>query len=87
LNYATSAAGSVRVEVQDENGKALPGFSLGDMEPLYGDELDKVVGWKGGEDLSRLIGKPVRFHFELRDADVFALQTPLTRNAKAATDE
>lgn len=75
LNYATSAAGSVQVEIQDETGKAFPGFSLAEMNSLFGDELDAVVAWKGGDNLSELIGKPVRFHFVLKDADIFALRT------------
>jgi photosystem II stability/assembly factor-like uncharacterized protein len=75
LNYATSAAGSIRVEVQDQDGKPMPGFALDDMPELYGDELDAVVQWKSGSDLSKLVGKPVRFRFVMRDADLFALQS------------
>ena len=74
LNYATSAAGGIQVELQDESGKPLPGFALADMEPLYGDELDRVVTWKNGADLGSLAGKPVRLRFVLNDADVFALR-------------
>lgn len=74
LNYATSAAGGVQVELQDESGKPLPGFALADMAPLYGDELDAVVTWKSGADLAALAGKPLRLRFVLADADVFALR-------------
>ena len=74
LNFSTSAVGSVRVEIGDEEGRALPGFALDDMDPLYGDQLDAPISWKGGGDLSALIGTPVRLRFELRDADVFALR-------------
>jgi hypothetical protein len=74
LNYATSAAGSVQVELQDEAGRPLPGFTLADMPPLYGDELDAVVRWKSGDDVSSLAGKPVRLRFVLSDADLFALR-------------
>ena len=75
LNYATSAAGSIQVEIQDDQGKPIPGHSLTDMKPLFGDELDAVIHWKAGSDLSALIGKPVRFRFVLKDADLFALRT------------
>jgi hypothetical protein len=75
LNYATSAVGSVQTEIEDETGKVLPGFSLADMNLLFGDELDAVVTWKGGKNLSELIGKAVRFRFVLKDADIFALRT------------
>ncbi|MSU51239.1 MAG: hypothetical protein EXS37_19485 [Opitutus sp.] len=74
LNYATSAAGSLQVEVQDEAGRPLPGFAITDLPPLYGDELDAVVKWKTRADLSSLAGKPVRLHFVLNDADLFALR-------------
>ena len=75
LNYSTSAVGSVQVEVQDGGGKPIEGHALSDMEPLFGDEFDAAVAWKGGSDLSALAGRPVRFRFALKDADVFALRT------------
>ncbi len=82
LNYATSAAGSVQVELQDEAGKPLSGFALGDMPPLFGDELEAVVEWKSGADLSSLAGKPLRLRFVLRDADVYALRFQPTAEAR-----
>jgi hypothetical protein len=74
LNYSTSAAGSVVVELQDESGKPLHGFAASDMKPLFGDELDAAVSWKDGSDLSGVAGKPVRFRFVLTDADLFAMR-------------
>lgn len=74
LNLATSAAGSVRVELQDVHGKPLPGFSLDDCEELFGDTLDRQVTWKMQTDVSKLKGQPVRVRFELRDADLYAFQ-------------
>ncbi len=74
LNYATSAAGWVQVELQDESGAPLPRFSMADMEPVYGDRLDGVISWSTGADLSSLQGKPIRIRIRLRDADIFALR-------------
>lgn len=74
LNAATSAAGSIRVEVQDAQGQPLPGFGLDDMVHWFGDALDAPMSWKNGGDLSRLAGQPVRLRFELKDADLFALR-------------
>ena len=74
LNASTSAAGSVQVEVQDEQGHPAPGFTAGDMTPWFGDALDAPVAWKCGSDLSQLSGRPVRLWFVLRDADLFALR-------------
>lgn len=74
LNYATSAAGSIQVELLDESGQPLEGYEAADMEPLYGDELEGVVRWRNGEDVSALAGKPVRVRFLLQDADIYSMQ-------------
>ncbi|MBM4072445.1 MAG: hypothetical protein FJ271_26480 [Planctomycetes bacterium] len=74
LNYSTSAAGSVRVELQDAQGLPLPGFALGDCHDIYGDQLERTVAWKGNPDLARFAGTPVRLRFELRDADLYSIQ-------------
>jgi hypothetical protein len=78
LNYATSAAGSITVEIQDESGKPLPGYALADMKPLYGDELDAAISWKSKKDVSGIAGKPVRLHFVMRDADIYSIRTAKT---------
>jgi len=65
--------GETRVEVQDENGKAIPGFALEDCTPLKGDFIDESVSWKGGS-LAAHAGKVVRLRFALEAADLFALQ-------------
>lgn len=62
-----------RVELQDESGTAIPGFTLGDCTPLVADAINEVVTWKGGS-LAALAGKPVRLRFKLIEADLFALQ-------------
>ena len=74
LNFATSAAGSVQVELQDENGTPFSGFALSECEELFGDTLDRIVVWKSKPDLATVEGKPVRVRFVLRDADLFAFQ-------------
>lgn len=74
LNYATSAAGSIAVEIQDAAGRPIEGFGLTDMAPIYGDTLDEAVTWHGSGDLSGLAGTPVRLRFVLTDADLFALR-------------
>jgi hypothetical protein len=74
INFATSAAGSVRVEIQDAAGKPIPGFALKDCPEVFGDTLDRVVTWKSAERLDSLAGKPVRLLFELKDADLYSFQ-------------
>jgi hypothetical protein len=74
LNFSTSAAGGVQVEIQDAAGKALPGFALDDCPPIFGDSLDRVVTWKDGGDVSALVGKPMRLRLVLKDADLYSLR-------------
>ena len=74
LNVSTSAAGSVRVELQDKTEHQIEGFAISDCEPIYGDELERVVRWNGGSDVSHLNGVPVRLRFVMDDADLFAMQ-------------
>jgi hypothetical protein len=75
LNYATSAAGSIQIEIQDEGGKGIPGYALADMPPLFGDELDAAMTWQQSKNVASLRGKTVRLRFVLRDADIFALSS------------
>ena len=74
INFVTSAAGGVRVEMQDESGKAVPGFAVADAPEMIGDEIDRVVSWAGGTDVSSLAGKVVRLRFVLKDADLYSLR-------------
>lgn len=74
LNFATSAAGSVRVAIQNPDGNPVDGFASEDCSELFGDTTDRVVRWKNGADVSSLAGKPVRLQFSLRDADLYSFQ-------------
>ncbi len=74
LNYATSAAGELRVEIQDADGHALPGYGLENCPPIFGDQIERIVAWQQGPDVSALAGKPVRLRFAMRDADLFSLR-------------
>ncbi len=80
LNYATSAAGSVRVEIQDEAGHPISGFALEDSPLLYGDVIDEAVDWvRPGTRtdqyfMNSLAEKPVRLRFVLKDADLYSFR-------------
>ena len=72
LNYATSAVGHVRVELRDQQDRAIPGFTLADCPEMYGDRIEQAVPWKAS--LAALAGRVVRLRVSLRDADLFALE-------------
>lgn len=72
INFATSAAGDVRVELLRADGTPFPGRSLGDAVEQIGNEIERVVSWRDGNDVGTFSGQPVRLRFVLRDADVYS---------------
>ncbi|MBT3268565.1 hypothetical protein HN371_15525 [Candidatus Poribacteria bacterium] len=74
LNYATSAAGSVRAEVQDVAGAVIAGFALDECAEIYGDHLDRSVEWAGEVSVGSLSGQAVRLRFRMEDADLYAVR-------------
>ncbi|QDV26390.1 glycoside hydrolase family protein [Aureliella helgolandensis] len=74
INFGTSAAGGIRVEIQDPAGNPLPGFSLDEATEQIGNEIKRVVTWKSGSDVASLSGKPVRLRFVMKDADLYAFK-------------
>lgn len=74
LNISTSAAGNAFVEIQDDSGKPIPGYSTDDCWEIIGDTLDYTVRWKNGTDASPLAGRPIRLRFTMKDADLYSFQ-------------
>ncbi len=75
LNVDTSATGIAKVELQDEQGRALSGFSSEDCDLVHtANDVSRGVSWRGRSDVSSLAGRPVRLRFLLRDADLYAFQ-------------
>ena len=74
INYSTGAAGRLRVEIQDAAGQPISGFALGDSTEIIGDEIERVVSWSGGQDVSGLAGQDARLRFVMRNADLYAIR-------------
>jgi hypothetical protein len=74
MNFASSAFGLLRVEIQDADGKPVPGFTLDDSIELYGDTVARNALWKDNPDLGALAGKPVRLRFVMKDADLYSIK-------------
>jgi hypothetical protein len=69
LNYATSAAGSIRFEIQFASGQPLPRLALRETPVLWGDAIDAVVPLA-----TPLAGVPIRLRFVMKDADLYSLR-------------
>ena len=74
INFSTSAAGSIRVEIQDQEGRPIEGYSLDECPEIYGDSIQQVVSWKKGHDVSALEGRTVRLRFVVKDGDLYSLR-------------
>jgi hypothetical protein len=74
INYSSSVAGAIRVEMLDIEGRPIDGHKLSDSVEIYGDEIERVVAWQGGSDVSTLAGKPVRLRFAMKDADLYSVR-------------
>ncbi len=74
INFSTSAAGSIRIEIQDGEGKPIPGFTLEDAHSVIGNEISREVYWKGGKDLKELEGKVIRLRFVMKDAHLYSMK-------------
>ena len=67
INYSTSAAGYIMVEILDENLNVLSA-----SEEIYGDEIFEKVDLD--KSLIGFEGRNIRLRFRLRDADVYAFR-------------
>ena len=74
INYATSAAGGIRVEIQTASSEPIEGFTAEDCPEIIGDRLEHIVSWISGTEISRLNDQPIRLKFQLKDADLFSLR-------------
>ena len=74
INFSTSAAGFIKVELLDLNGNKIEGFELENSTEIIGNEIEKEVTWNGNPDLKKLNNKPVRLRFVMKDADLFSIR-------------
>lgn len=64
--------GHCQVELLDESGEVVPGFSGEECDDIAADTIDQVFSWEGGSDLSVRAGKATRLRFHLQNARLYA---------------
>ena len=74
VNCAVEDGGSLKVELQDSGGNALPGFSLNESDAFSGDSTAAKLSWGGENDLSSLAGKALRVRFVLSNGNLYSMQ-------------
>ncbi len=76
LNFVTRPNGQLRVEILNEDDRPIDGYRLDECAVLKGDQIEQIVRWNSGDDVSPLAGKNVRLKFVLNNTDLFALRFP-----------
>ena len=74
INFSTSSAGYVKVELLNLEGGKIKGFELENSNELIGNEIEKVVSWKGKAELKNVVGKPIKLRFVMKDADLYSIK-------------
>jgi hypothetical protein len=89
INAWTRFGGDISVEVADPygeemgrfvdgkvavNASTLEGKTFADCDPITGDNLERIVTWRGDSDLSSWQGKPIRLRFRMRRARLYSLR-------------
>ena len=54
--------------------KMLFAMQRGEMNPIFGDQIERIVSFKSGSDVSQLAGKPIRLRFAIKDGDVYSFR-------------
>ncbi|MBI85464.1 MAG: hypothetical protein CMJ81_19905 [Planctomycetaceae bacterium] len=72
LNVDTSGGGSVFVELLDQDGQPIAGFSRHETVPVNGNSVRMPVHWNS--DISQLAGKLIRIRFLMRECKLYAFQ-------------
>ena len=71
---AAADGGQIRVEILDEAGQPIAGFSRDDSDPIVGDSVRHTATWEGGapDDLSPLKGRVVQLRFVMNRAKLYS---------------
>lgn len=74
LNFETSAAGEIVIELMNKDHEIYEGYSSNDCQVIIGNEIKKRVSWRTNNDLSNLKGKVVRLRIKMKDADLYSIK-------------
>lgn len=74
VNIDCRAVGSARVEIRDDQGHPIKGFTLEDCDVVRGNPVHHIVTWGGKEEVAGLSGRRVRLHFRMRNTKLYAFE-------------
>lgn len=75
INVDTSATGTIKVEIQDENGMPRKGYSLYDCDLIHtANQVARTVKWNGESDVEKLSGELIKLRFVLRNTHLYSFK-------------
>ena len=82
INYSTSGAGEIRVEIQNAEGDPITGFTADDCDPIKGDTIAQTVTFQKDSDVSSLAGQAIQLRFIMKEADLYSLKfSPVVKDS------
>ena len=74
VNVETSAGGYLRVGLLKPNGEFIKGYSPKECDVVNGNFVEKVITWRGEENISDFSGEPIKLYFKMKDAKLYSFQ-------------
>lgn len=75
--------GSLNVEVLNEKGAVISGFSKDDCITISGDKTKTLVKWKNNDSLKSLADKKIKLKFYLENGEIFSFWISPTSDGKS----
>ncbi len=69
-----ASAGEGRVEILDERGEIIPGFTAEECDPINKDLVSFKVTWKNKANLDVIQTNKIKLRFQMRNAKLYAFQ-------------
>jgi hypothetical protein len=74
LNFSTSAAGYIKIEMQSQDGKPIEGYSLSEAQELIGNEIEKPYQWMHRKTVTMEGLQTIRLRVLMMDAELYAIR-------------
>jgi len=72
FNFTSTAAGGFTVQIEDEQGNPIPGYTLAECDEIFGDSVSRTVTWGSRQGLSDLAGRVIRIRIYARETDFYS---------------
>lgn len=66
--------GDVLVEIMDDRGEIIPGYSYEDSIPFRGDSVNWEPKWSGNKNMSQLAGKVIKIGLRISNGRLYAVR-------------